>query len=160
MKKFLKNPVIKNILSIVAVTFFAFILLNITFLFDFAYQSIVRWIIELFIPLDLDMTIYWLPPLLHLSFVVIIGLISWIVFRSKLKVLYKATYMAVPIAVVLATIGMFLYSWPIISYSIGSLFCIGILYYLYHTKQPWLYYYVLILISTILLIMSLLSVDI
>ena len=160
MKKLLKNPLVKNILSAVAVAIFGFILLTLTFLFDFIFQSVIRALVSLFIPLNPDTDIFWLPLLFHGSFVVAIGLISWLVFRSKLKVLYKAIYMTVPVAVVLATVGIFLYSWPIVSYSVGSLLCISALYYFYRTKQPWLYYYAVVLVGLTLAIFTLLGGEI
>jgi len=66
----------------------------------------------------------------------------------------------VPIAVVLVTIGMFLYRWPVVAYSVGSLFSVGILYYLYRTKQPWLYFYAVILVSLSLLTAGLFGIEI
>ena len=155
MRKLLKNPMVKNILSTVAVAIFGFILLNLTFVFDFIFQSGIQGVVRLFIPLDPNMDLYWFPPLMHASFVVITGIISWLVFRSKLGVLYKAIYMTVPVAVVLATVGIFLYRWPIVSYSAGSLLCIGILYYFYRSKQPWLYYHTVVLVGLTLAIFTL-----
>jgi len=160
MKKLLKNPLVKNILSAVAVAIFGFILLNLTFLFDFIFQSVIRALVSLFIPLTPDTNLPLLPGLFHGSFVVVIGLISWLVFRSKLKVIYKAIYMTVPVAVVLATVGIFLYRWPIVSYSVGSLLCISALYYFYRTKQPWLYYYTVVLVGLTLAIFTLLGGEI
>ena len=162
MKKsrLLKNQIIKNILSAVAVAVVGFILLNITFLFDALYQGLIRGFIGLFIPLNPNTGLYWFPSLMHTSFVVVIGIISWFVFKSRLRVLYKAIYMTVPLAVVFATIGMFLYQWPIASYSLGILFGMFVLYYLYRTKQPWIYYYTLILISLLMLLVTLLGVEI
>ena len=160
MKKLLKNPLVKNILSAVAVTIFGFILLNLTFIFDAVYQGLLRRLVGLFIPLTPDTNLYWLPPLFHGSFVVVIGIISWFVFRSKLKVLYKAVYMTVPVAVVLATVGIFLYRWPTVAYSIGGLFTLSVLYYFYRTKQHWLYYYTVILVGFVMLIAGLLGVEI
>jgi len=93
-------------------------------------------------------------------FVGVIGVISWFVFRSKLGVLYKAIFMTVPLAVVFATLGIFLYRWPIAAYSLGGLFAIGVLYYFYRTKQPWLYYYTVILIGITMLLVGLLGVEI
>jgi len=151
----LKNPLIKNILSALAVVVFGFILLNITFLFDALIHDLVIGFLTFFIPNELLMTSIWFPPMMHGLFVVAIGLISWFVFKSKLGVFYKAIYMTVPVAVVLVTIGMFLYSWPVAAYLIGALFSIGVLYYFYRTKQPWLYYYTVILISLVLAIFSL-----
>lgn len=150
-----KSKLAKNILSVLAVAVFGLILLNLTFIFDALYQGVIRGIVQLFIPLTPDTNIFWLPGLFHGSFVVVIGIISLFVFKSKLKVLYKAIYMTVPVAVVLATVGIFFYQWPIIPYLLGTLIVIGTLYYFYRTKQPWLYYYTVILVSLALAIFSL-----
>jgi len=150
-----KNPIVKNILSAVAVAGFGFILLNLTFLFDFLFQSLVDAIVTLFTPVNFNMAWYWFPSLKHALFVGVIGVISWFVFRSKLGVLYKAIFMTVPLAVVFATLGIFLYRWPIAAYSLGGLFAIGVLYYFYRTKQPWLYSYTVILVGVVLAIFTL-----
>lgn len=155
-----KNPIVKNILSAVAVAVFGFILLNLTFIFDFLFQSAVIWCIKLFTPVNPLMDWHWFPPMMHISFVILIGLISCFIFRSNLRVLYKAIFMTVPLAVVFVTIGIFLYRWPIAVYSLGALFFLGVLYYFYRTKQPWLYYYTLILISLLVLIAGFLGVEI
>lgn len=153
-----KNSIVKNILSALAVAGFGFILLNAAFIFNFLFQRLVGAIIGFFTPLDLfDLfrSHPWFPPLMHFSFVAIIGIISWLIFRTKLGVLYKAIYMTVPLAVVYVTFGMFLYRWPAAAYSLSGLFTLGILYYFYRTKQPWLYYYTVILVSLTLLIFNL-----
>lgn len=155
-----KNLIVKNILSAIAVAVFGFILLNLAFMFDFLVQSLVIGLIKLFTPVNFETNFQWLPPAMHGLFVVIIGIISWFVFRSKLGTLYKAIYLTVPLAVVFATLGIFLYRWPVAVYSIGSLFSIGVLYYFYRTKQPWLYYYTVILIGITMLLVGLLGVEI
>lgn len=159
MKKLLKNKVVKSILSALAVAISGFILLNLTFLFDFLFQSVVRGLLSLITPVDLNMA-NWFPPLMHLMFLVIIGIISWFIFRSKLGLLYKATYMTVPLAVVFATLGIFFYQWPPVVYALSTLFFICILYYLYKTKQPWLYYYTLILVGLVMLLVGIFAVEI
>lgn len=160
MKRLLKNPLASNILSVLAVAIFGFILLNITFLFDAVFQHAIRGFFGLFIPFGPEINPYWFPPLMHCLFVIVIMLISWLVFKSKLKTIYKAVYMTVPVAVVLATVGIFLYPWQAISYSVGSLLCIGALYYFYRTKQPWLYYYAVILVGLTMGIFTLLGGEI
>lgn len=155
-----KDQTTKNILSALAVAFFGFILLNLAFIFDALYQSVIRGFVGLFIPLNPEMMLYWIPPLFHGSFVIVIGAISWFVFKSKLKTIYKAIYMTVPLAVVYVTIGMFFYRWPVIVYLLGSLFGVGILYYLYRIKQHWIYYYTTILISILMLMVVLLGIEI
>ena len=155
-----KNPNVKNFLSAVAVVVFGFILLNLAFMFDFLIQSLVIGLIRLFTSVNFETNFRWLPPAMHGLFAVIIGIISWFVFRSKLGTLYKAVYMTIPLAVVFATLGMFFYRWPAIAYSIGSLFSFCVLYYFYRTKQPWLYYFTVILISLVMLLVGLLGVEI
>ena len=155
-----KHPIVKNILSALAVAVFGFILLNLAFLFDYLFQSAVKGFIRLFTPIDFNMAYNWFPPVMHAMFVVIIGLISWIIFRSKLGVLYKSIYMTVPLAVIFATLGMFLGRWPSVAYSLGGLFGIGVLYYFYRTKKPWLYYYTLILVGLVMLILGLSGTEI
>jgi len=156
----LKNPIFKNILQTLAVALFGFVLLNLTFLFDFLFQTLITRFINLFTQTDLMMTYGWYPPFLHILFMIVIGLVSWFIFKSRLGTFYKATYMTVPTAVVLATVGISLYLWPIAAYSLGALISIGILYYFYRTKQPWLYYYTVILIGITMLLVGLLGVEI
>ena len=129
-------------------------------MFDFLIQSSVRGLIGLFTPVNFETNFQWLPPALHGLFMVIVGVISWFIFRSKLGTFYKATYLTVPLAVVFVTIGMFLGQWPAATYSLGGLFGIGVLYYLHRTKQPWLYYYSVILIGITMLLVGLLGVEI
>ena len=155
-----KNQVVKNILSAVAIPVFGFILLNLAFMFDFLVQSLVIGLINLFTPVDFQTTFHWLPPVLHGLFMVIIGIISWSIFRSKLRTLYKAIYLPVPLATVLVTYGVFLGRWPIIVYPLGGLSVIGVLYYFYRTKQPWLFYFAAILMGLVMLLVGLLNVEI
>ena len=156
----LKNPYVKNILLALAVAVFGFVLLNLTFLFDFLFQSLVDGVIRLFTPADFNMAWHRFPPTKHAMFMVIIGLISWPIFRSKLGVLYKAIFMTVPVAVFLVTIGIFLYEWPIVPYLVGGFFTLLVLFCFYRTKQPWLYYYSVILIALTLMIFTLLGGEI
>lgn len=155
-----KIPIVKNILSAVAVTLFGFILLNLAFMFDFLIHSLVKGLIELFTPVDLMTNFQWLPSVMHGLFTVIIGVISWFVFRSKLGTLYKAIYMTVPLAVVFVTLGIFLYRRPVAAYSSGSLLSVGILSYFYRAKKPWLYCYTVISVGLAMLLSGLLGVEI
>ncbi len=156
----MSKQIVKNILTALAVAVFGFILLNLTFLFDFLFQSLIDIIVKLFTTADINLVWPWYPPVKHIIFIVIIGLISWPILRSKLRVLFKAIYLTVPLAVVFASIGMFLYRWPAAVYSLGIIFTIAILYYLYRTKQLWLYFYTVILVGLVMAIMTLMGVDI
>lgn len=156
----IKNPIIKNILSAIAIALLGFVLLNLIFILDFLFVTAVTKIINLFTPTDLAMTYSWYPPVMQGLFIIIIGLVSWLVFRSKLGTCLKAAYLTIPTAVILATIGIFLYRWPVVSYSLGGLITIGALYYFYCTKKPWLYWYAVILVSITLLIMGITGTEI
>ena len=153
-----KIPYVKNILSALAVAGFGFVLLGLTFLFNF----LVFELIGLFVSEEFIATHQWewFPIMRHALFLVIIGLISWPILRSKLGTLYKAIYMTVPLAVIFVTIGILLYNWPIVPYLVGGLFTVGVLFYLYRTKQPWLYYYTVILVALSLMIFTLLGGEI
>jgi hypothetical protein len=147
----LNKPFMKNIISALAVAAFGFVLLGLTFLFNF----LVFRIIDFILPRNLMVEIQWFAFARHALFLVIIGLISWPVFRSRLGVLFKAIYMTVPAAVFLATVGIYLNNWPIAVYLVGALSVIAVLFYFYRTKRPWLYYYCIILVALTLMIFTL-----
>jgi len=156
-----KNPLVKNALSALVVAGVGFILLNLTFMFDYIFQSVVIWFIKLFTSEENPpMAWYWFPLVMHVAFMVIICLISRAIFRTKIRVLFKAIYMTVPTAVALVTLGIFFYQWPVVPYLLGFLLIAGVLRYFYKTKQPWLYYYSVILISLVLAVFSLLGGEI
>jgi hypothetical protein len=155
-----RKPIAKNTLSVIAVPAFGFILLNLTFAFDFIFQSVIDGAVKLLTLTDSNMAWSWFPPVKHIAFVAIVGLVSWFVFRSKLGVLYKAIYMNVPLAVVFVTLGMFLFHIPLAAFLLGGLLVVGLLYYFYRTKQPWLYYYSLILVAAAIVLVGILGVEI
>jgi hypothetical protein len=152
---FFKKPIIKNILSIIVIPIFGFILLNITFLLNAVFQGILRRFLMIFINFDTEMNFRWLPGLMRILFVVFILIISFFVLRTKMKPIFKAIFLFVPTATILVTIGIFFYQIPAISYVIGFLLISGVIYYFYKTKQPWLYYYSVILISLVLAVFTL-----
>ena len=142
-----KSSAGKNILSAVAVAAGGFILLNLTFLLDFLFQSALR---AVFKPDTLDSGPGVNVPWLHVLFLLLIGLISWPVYSSKIPVLLKATYTIVPIAVLLATGGILLNQWPAAVWIAGALIIIAILIWLYVKKQHWLYFYAVALTAVVL----------
>jgi len=68
--------------------------------------------------------------------------------------------MTVPTAVVLVTIGILLYSLPVVPYIVGAILTVGVLFYFYRTKEPWLYYYSVILVAITLMIFTLMGGEI
>lgn len=155
-----KNPIVKTTLSLATVIGGGFVLLNATFLFAFVFQTALLWVIDFFTSApDATNSMIWAPYLYPL-FVLTVAIISWFIFKSKLSVLFKATYLTVPIAVLLVTVGMFLYRWPIAVYTISFIFDLCLLYYFYSKQKPWLYAFSVILVSVVLGIMDILNVEI
>jgi len=99
----------------------------------------------------------WIPPLMHIFFLVLIAIISYFIFKSKLKTIYKATYLVVPVAVFLVTLGILLYQQPPVLYPLGFVLCLGVLYFFYRKRLPWLYYFSFIFISLALTVFTLLG---
>ena len=157
----MKTDILKKyILPGLVITFFGFILLNLTFIFDAAFQSLTRWIIQFFTSNDSYQSLGWFPPFNHIAFAILIGLISWLVFKSKLKDIYKAIYLTVPTAVVLVTFGIMFWQTPVWTYMLGGLSVLGTLYYFYLKKLPWIYYYAVILVGFTLTIGGIFEMEI
>lgn len=155
-----KNPLVKKTFTAIAIAVFGFILINIAFIFAFFFHSLIDSIASLFTDVNLNTDWKWYPSVKHVLFLITVSAISWYIFMSKLDVFYKAVYMTVPFAVVFATIGILLFQWPIIVFSLSGLLFASILYYFYRTKQPWVYYYSLVLVSLILMFSTIFGVDI
>jgi hypothetical protein len=154
------NLIFKNISIIIAMPILGFILLNLTFMFDALFQSILRTILRKFITFNYNTIASWIPISMHMSFALLILVISWFILKSKLKDLYKAVYSPVPVAVILVTEGIFLYHWSAVVYIVGALTYGIIILYLYKTKKSWYFYYSVSWITLALLIIGILGVDI
>ena len=133
-----------------------FALLNLTFIFNY----LVFQFIDIFMPGDPESVPRWLPMVRHILFLIIIALISWIIFRLKLPALIKASFLTVPTAVVLVTIGILLYPSPILPYLLSGVLTLGVLLYFYLTKKPWLYYYSVVLVALALMVFTLMGGEI
>jgi lipoprotein signal peptidase len=152
----INNKYIKNVLAAAVVAALGFLLLNLAFILDWAFQSLL---LRLF-PMDADTRIDWIPAARHILFLVLILLLTWPVLRSNLKPIFKAAYLTVPAAVTFAAVGMFFSQWPSAMYGISVLIYGGTVYFLYRRRMPWLYYYSVTLAAGALLTVGLLGIDI
>jgi hypothetical protein len=91
---------------------------------------------------------------------VVLAVLSWFVFRSKIAMLYKAIYTTWPVATVLAFVGIYFEHSPVLIYSLCALFTLGVLAYLFFTKKSRFYYVSVIPVSIALLLVKLLGVEI
>lgn len=132
-------------------------MLNLAFLLT----AVIRFVFARFLISGSEEPARWVPLVLHLITAIIFLLGSYTILRSeRLKDVYKAMFSIVPIAVLLVYTGMFLYNWPIAVYAVSVVIVAAILFYLYRTKRPWMYYYALFLISSALLYMQITGIDI
>lgn len=154
LKAMLRKLILLNTAYLFIIPIFGFVLLNFTFILDYAFQTLIIWFIRFFTPVDL-LRSDWFPVILHFSFVFLLMMVSRFIFKSKIKAILKATFFVVPLAVIYTTIGMFMYRWPFLSLSLAMYVFAGTFYYLIKKRLSWVYYYALILISVVLLIFSL-----
>jgi hypothetical protein len=135
----LNTPVVKNIVSALAVTVFGAVLLILTFLLDFLAVMVIGQFLGPFLQAGFERT-FWFPPLTQAVFALVVAVITWAVFKAKLPEIYKAAYTIVPTAVALVVA--------------------AILAYLYRARESWIYHYAVLLVALVLLIMGLTGTDI
>lgn len=159
--KFLENKIIRGILEMVAVVIGGIILLNLTFLLDYVFQNILLLILKSFFDVEsLYKNAFWFPSLMHVLFVFLMGVITYYIFKSKWKTLFKAIYLSVPTAVTLVSLGIFLYQKPIVVLTLSVGLVLLVLFFFYKKKLPWIYFVSIIWISITLLVMNILGKDI
>lgn len=134
----------KNVLSAVVIAAGGFILFNAAFLLA---ALVINGLGMLMGNVDR-------PP----SFIQIVAyagillIISWLVFRSKLSHLIKATYMTMPLMVVLVMTGITLYTQPQwVPICVGAVIVAAVLLFIYIKKLPWLYYFATVYVAALAL---------
>lgn len=152
-----KNSIIKNGLYILAILVFGSILLNLTFMLAAGIFKFYDLIFNFNPEMGFSKGYFILR---GVTLFVILAIISYYIFRSKLTDIYKAIWTTVPSAVVLVYIGISTYRWAWLSYTLGTIFTLGILFYLYKTKKSWLYYVAVLFVAIALLIMGITGTDI
>lgn len=155
-----KNSLLKNILSFLAVPVFGFILFNVALILNIFFQTTIDKVVSNFTPLNMNRVWSWYPLAKHLIFVFIVGLISRQIFKSKVKSVFKAIYLTLPLAMIYISLIILFYRWPIVIFSLAIYFFLGTLYFLKKKRLHWLYYWALILVSITLLVLSLMSAQI
>jgi hypothetical protein len=151
----LKKPWGKYILSALAIIAGGFILLNIAFAV-FGLIGAILEVIARFAKGGFEI----FGPTALIAGVLLFGFITWIVFRTKLPVLFKAIYLMVPAAIILVILGILFYRWPIVTFIAGPILVLTTLFIFYKTRQPWQYYFSVIAISLTLMIGALFGMEI
>ena len=144
----------KNILSALVIIAGGFILFNLAFI-------LAALVINATISV-LGMPQNEAPHIIgRVVYLLLIFLISWFVFRSRLNDTIKATFLTMPLMVILALIGIGLYQqskWIITG--IGALIICMVILYLHKKKLSWLYYFSAFYVSALALYILLSGMDI
>lgn len=148
----------KKVLTIIVIPVFGYVLLLATFMLAAIFRAALFRIFR--IGGGPEETAGLLVGSWRLLFMALMLLVSWFILRSKLPELYKAVYAAVPVAVVMTIVGIYLNRWPAAVYAVDALIYGGIILYLYKAKKSWVYYYAVTWITAALLFMMAAGIDI
>lgn len=144
----------KNVLSVLVILVGGFILFNLAFL-------LAALVINATISV-LGIAQNGAPHIVgRVLYLFLIFLISWFVFRSRLNDIIKATFLTMPLMVILVMVGISLYQqskWMIVG--IGAVIICAVLSYLYKKKLSWLYYFSTFYVAVLALCVMLFNVQI
>ncbi|MBW7572009.1 hypothetical protein [Caproiciproducens faecalis] len=102
------------------------------------------------------------PPLLsRVFYLIFIFIISLFVFKSKLNDLVKATYLTMPLMIVLVMVGLLFYQQAkFFIAAIGALIVSAVLLYLYKKKLSWQYYFATFYVAVLGLCIMIFNIEI
>lgn len=152
------KPWPKKFLSVIVIIAGGFILFNLAFLLAAATMHACRIAVTLVGGYSIeDMGPMWWKYV----YAGIILLISVYVFRSKFNPLIKATYLTMPLMVVLILVGIQFYEQPQwVPIIIGAAIVLAIIVYLYIKKLTWQYYVATLYTGMLALYIILSGIDI
>jgi hypothetical protein len=144
----------KNVLSLIVIVGVGFILFNVAFVL----AALVINGTSRMLGADPQAA----PPLVGMAiYLVLILLLSWFVFRSKLNDLVKATFLTMPLMVILMMVGVRIYQqsqWIIVG--IGAAIVGAVIVYLYSKKLSWHYYFATVYVALLALMIMLTGMEI
>lgn len=102
------------------------------------------------------------PPILGRAvYVVIVALISWLVLKSKANNLAKATFLTMPLMVLIVMLGISFYQQPMwLMALIGAAVFGAVLFYIIKKKLPWYYYFSVLYVAVIALCIMIFRIEI
>lgn len=145
---------LKNLMSILVIVLGGFVLFNLAFI-----------LAALFINGAMRIVGTTNSPLPHffsrVLYLVVIFLISLGVFKSKANTLVKATYLTMPLMIILVFLGMVLYGQPILLIiAICGLIISMVLLYLYKKNLSWHYYFATLYVAILGLCIMIFNIQI
>lgn len=133
----------KNILSVFTIMLGGFILFNVAFILA---AFVINGLIKI-----MGMHENASPPFISKAlYLILVFLISFGIFKSKLNTLIKATFLTMPLMVVIVMIGILFYrQTKFLVIAIGALIIGSVLFYLYKKKLPWQYYFATLYVAVL-----------
>lgn len=144
----------KKLLSIIIIVSVGFVLFNVAFLLAAVIFNV---------SMSLLGTPEGSPPPFagKVTYVALILLMSWLVFRSKMNDIVKATMLTMPLMVIFVLVGIGLYRQPMwLTVGIGSVIVGAVLYYLHKKKLSWLYYFATFYVALLALCIMIFQIEI
>lgn len=86
--------------------------------------------------------------------------LSWLIFRSKINDTVKATFLTMPLMVVLVLTGIGFYQQPAWIVGIGAVVIGAVLFYFHQRRLPWVYYFATLYVAALALYVLVSGVDI
>jgi hypothetical protein len=147
------KPWMKNILSVIVIAAGGFILFNVAFLLAAVVFNGIGTIMG---------TMEQGPGFIATgAYLLLLLLISWLVFRSKLSHLVKATYLTMPLMAVLILAGVRLYQQPQwVVFGTGAVIVGAVTFYIFKKKLPWLYYFATFYVAALALYVVIAGIEI
>ena len=148
----------KDVLSALSIVAGGFILFNIAFMLAAGIINGLNWILSLFagnkdFAVNMRFGMY--------LFAIIVLIISWFIFKSKLPTLVKAIYLPMPLMVLLIMEAIHLFELPKwVPISVGSVIIGAVLLYLYKKKLSWLYYFATLYTGVLALCIAIFNIEI
>lgn len=148
------NPYQKKLFSVLVIVVGGYILFNLAFLLAALVINASSSI--------LGVAQNEAPPITgKVLYFILIGLISWLVFRSRLNDLSKATYLTMPLMVIIVMTYISIYQLSIwIVGSIEVVIVCAVIFYLYKKKLSWLYFFSVFYVSILALCIAIFRIQI
>ncbi len=144
------KPWVKSLLSVLVIIGGGFALFNLAFIIAAA----IMWLTGIFTGLEGPRHVVGIIMLILL-------VLSWFVFKSRLSNLLKATFLTMPLMTILVSLGLLLYEQPQwITYVIGAILIVMVLIYLYTKKLQWHYYVSTLYVGILALIIMITGMEI
>lgn len=152
------KPWQKNILSVIVIVAGGFVLFNLAFLLAAVTMHACRIAVTLLGGYSVeDMN----PMSCRYVYVIIILLLSVFIFKSKFSTLIKATYLTMPLMVILILIGLLFYQQPQwLSIIVGAAIVLATIFFFYKKKLTWQYYIATLYTAMLALYIILSGIDI